>query len=187
MRWTKAELFGWLNDAAVEVVIRRPSAHAITVTHELVAGVRQELPEDGIQLLDVPRNTAGRPIRRVDRQLLDDQRPDWVTQAAGTTKHYTYDDRVSTEFYVYPPATAGAQVELLYSAPPPSVADDEDQLQLSRIYTSPLLSFMLYRALAKDSEFADGALAATHFQAFSEAIGAHGAVASAASPNVGSV
>jgi hypothetical protein len=186
-RWTKAELFDWLNDAAKEVVIRRPSAHALTGPITLAAGVLQSLPAGGIQLMDLARNVGGRSIRRVDRQLLDDLNPNWTSLAAGQTKHYAYDDRASTIFYVYPPAADGAQVEALYSAAPALVADDDDQLALDAIYISPLVSFILYRALAKDSEFADGALAGVHFQAFAEAIGAQGAVASAASPNVGSV
>lgn len=187
VRWTKPELFAWLNDAASEVVIRRPSAGAVYANVALVAGVLQSIPADGIELLDIPRNVAGRPIRRTDRQMLDDQRPDWMTSKAGVTKHYTFDERTRTTFYVYPPAVAGAQVEVLYSAPPPLVTDEDDMLQMDRAYIGPLVSYILYRALSKDSEYANGQIAAAHYQAFDAAFAAFAAVASAVTPNVASV
>jgi hypothetical protein len=187
VRWSKAELFAWLNDAASEVVIRRPSAGAVYGNVALEAGILQKIPADGIELLDVTRNVGGKPVRRTDRQLLDDQRPDWMTSKAGATKHYTFDERTRTTFYVYPPAVAGAQVEVLYSAPPPLVAEEDDMLQMDRAYIGPLVSYILYRALAKDSEFANGQIAAAHYQAFEAAFGAFNSVASAVTPNLASV
>lgn len=187
VRWTKDELIGWINDGATEIVVRRPSAHAITVPFALAAGVLQALPAEGIELLDIPATVDGYPVRRTDRQLLDDQFPGWRRAKAGRTKHYTYDERTSTTFYVYPAAVAGAEVELFYSAPPAAVATDADTLDLDRVYLSPLVSFILYRALAKDSEFANGQIAAAHYQAFEAALGTQNETAAAVSPNVSSV
>lgn len=187
VRWGKAELFAWLNDAASEVVIRRPSAGAVYADVPLVAGIRQAIPADGIELLDITRNVAGKPVRRTDKQLLDDQYPSWMTSKAGVTKHYTFDERTRTTFYVYPPAVAGAQVEVLYSAPPPLVADEDDMLQMDRAYIGPLVSYILYRALSKDSEYANVQIAAAHYQAFDAAFAAFNATASAVTPNVASV
>ena len=188
VRWTKDELFAWLNDAACEVVIRRPAARAVTVAITLVAGALQQLPTGGIELLDVVRNVGGRSVRRTDRQLLDDAAPDWPTmKQASAIKHYTFDERTPTVFYVYPPAKAGVTVEALYSEAPPAVAADDDLLELDRAYMGPLVSYLLYRALAKDSEFANGTLAAAHFQAFNEALGANNQMTAAASPNTASV
>lgn len=187
VRWPKAELIGWLNDAAAETVIRRPSARAITEQVELVAGVLQHLPAEGIQLMDIPATSDGRPVRRIDRQLLDDTAPGWRLLRPGRTRHYTYDGRTSTTFYVYPPAVAGAKVEMLYSAAPPRVVADTDILDLDRVYVSALISFVLYRALAKDSEYANGQLAVAHYSAFNDALGAQNETSAAVDPNAGSV
>jgi len=188
VRWTKEELIGWLNDAASEVVLRRPPAHAVTANVALVAGILQSIPAGGIEMLDISRNVGGNAVRRTDRQLLDDQKPDWPTmRQSSSIKHYTFDERTPTVFYVYPPAKVGTQVEMLYSSPPALVATDADTLDLDRAYLSPLVSFMLYRALAKDSEYANGAVAAAHFQAFSEALGSQNQTSLAVSPNSVSV
>lgn len=173
VRWPQDELLLWLNDAASEVVIRRPAARSVTVEVELVDGVLQHLPEGAIQLLDVTRNIPGRPISRTMRRLLDDQSPDWYEMNSARTKaikHYTLEDVNPTQFYVYPPARAGMKVEAMYSEAPPAVTSEADTLDLDRAYIGPLVSYILYRAMAKDSEYANGALSAAHFQAFNEAL-----------------
>lgn len=188
VRWTKPELFAWLNDAACEVVLRRPAAGAVTAEIELAAGSLQSLPAGGIELLDVVRNVGGKPVRRTDRQLLDDSMPSWQQmKPVSAIKHYTFDERTPKVFYVYPPARAGVKVEALYSAAPPAVAADDDMLQLDRAYIGPLVSYILYRALAKDAETSNGQLAAAHFQAFAEALGSNNEVTTAVSPNMASV
>ncbi len=188
VRWEQPEMFGWLNDAACEVVIRRPAARAVTGLVTLVAGTLQSLPDGGLQLLDVVRNAGGRSVRRTDRQLLDDSAPDWHSmKQSSTVRQFTFDERTPTVFYVYPPAKVGAQIEALYSAAPPAVAEEDDELDLDRAYMGPLVSYILYRALAKDSEYANAPLAAAHFQAFTEALGTNNQVTAAASPNTASV
>lgn len=172
VRWPLTERYDWINDGAGEIVLIRPQAGAKTETVALVAGVYQNIPEGGMQLLDVVRSVPGKAIRRTDRSLLDDQVPDWY-DAKATTKlrHFMMDDRNPKAFYVYPPASAGAQVELLYSKKPDDISDLADVLDLDESYIGPLLSYVLYRAMAKDSEYANGAVAAAHFEAFRLAIG----------------
>lgn len=193
VRWDKAELFDWLNDTAAEVVLRRPAARAVTAVLPLVAGTLQALPTGSLLLIDVIRNIKaddgpGRPVRRIDRQLLDDQMPTWhEAKQADTIKHFTYDEASPTTFYIYPPAKAGTKVEILRSEPPPSVADDDDQVQLDYAYMSPLVAGLLYRAYAKDSEYANAGMSISWFQAFSEALGVQNTVTNEASPNVRAV
>lgn len=177
IRWTVPELLQWINDGASEIIVRRPGARAISKVIPLVAGTRQAIPERGVQLLDLVRNmgmdgaTPGRAIRRTDRQLLDDQQPDWHSiRRATAIKHYTFDDRSPKEFYVYPPVVAGAQVEALYSELPPVVEQAADMVDLGPEYMTPLLSYVAYRAFIKDSEFANGNVATLHYQAFNDAM-----------------
>lgn len=192
-RWTSAELFDWLNDGACELVIRRPAARAVTNTITLAAGTFQKLPDGALQLLDVVRNekadgSAGRPVRRVDRRLLDDSTPTWQDmKQVDAIKHYMFDEASPLTFYVYPPVKDGTKVVALHSAAPPAVTDEDDELDLDRAYTGPLVSYLLYRALSKDSEFANGQVAAAHYDAFIEALGTRNDATNAASPNARAV
>jgi hypothetical protein len=184
VRWTKPELYDWINDGACEIVLRRPAARAVDVALTLVDGGFQALPEDGIELLEVIANVGGRPIKRIDRTLLDNQVPDW-RQGAYTDKirHYMFDEAAPNRFYVYPRAMAGHQVRVLYSAAPPAIAADTDVLQLDRAYIGPIVSYVAYRCYSKDSEYANAQMASGYFQAFSEALGSQNQTTDAASPN----
>jgi hypothetical protein len=194
VRWTVDELIEWINDAARETIVRRPAARAVTAILSLAAGTRQQLPDAAVQLLDVVRNiaadgtTPGRAVRRVDRQLLDDQNPDWHTQKQqGKIKHFTFDERVPKVFYVYPPAIAATKVEALHSELPPAIAASTDSLDMGAEYLNALVSYVCFRALSKDSEFANGTVAAAFYQAFIDAVTDGSAKTTANSPNENSV
>jgi hypothetical protein len=184
VRWTKSELFGWINDAAGEIVIRRPPAGARTTEVTLIAGVSQTLPAGAHLLMDVVRNLpVGRRITVAERHRLEESVPGWYEmKSSGTLRHYCYEDRNPQQFYVYPPATAGAKVEAVIAFVPPKIADETAMLELGAEYIGPLVSYVVYRALLKDSEYANGQVAVAHFQAFSEALGTNTQVSLDASP-----
>ncbi|SEH89736.1 DUF6682 family protein [Paraburkholderia hospita] len=190
LRWKVPELLNWINDAARETIVHRPASGSISAALVLGAGTLQALPANAVELLDVVRNlgadgtTPGRSIRRVDRQLLDDQDPDWHSaRAKNVIKHYTFDERAPSTFYVYPPAVAGTKVEAMYSRLPPDVAAEGDSLDMSPEYINALVSYIVFRAMSKDSEYANGQTAALHYQAFLGLVGDQAAQATANSPN----
>lgn len=194
IRWTVPELLRWINDGAREAILRRPAARSVTQSLALVAGTHQTIPDTGVQLLDVIRNmgmdgaTPGRAVRRIDRQLLDDQMPDWhATKKAAKIKHFTFEERAPKDFYVYPPAVAGAQVEALFSELPATITQESEALDMGAEYLNVLVSYMVYRAFSKDSEFANGTVAALHYQAFVEAVTDSSDKTTANSPNANSV
>lgn len=184
VRWTKPELFGWINDAAGEIVIRRPPAGAKTAAITLAEGVLQSLPAGSHLLIDVVRNLPnGRRITVAERHRLEDSVPDWYGMAGSAViKHYAYDNRYPQKFYVYPPALAGAKVESVLAMIPPKITDETATLELGAEYIGPIVSYVVYRSLLKDSEYANGQVAVAHFQAFSEALGVNTQVSIDASP-----
>lgn len=183
VRWTKAELLAWLNDAMAEIAVRRPAAYTVNRGMVLEAGVFQKLPDDAIQLFDIT-NTGTAPISRIDRRLLDDQVPLWRSQPqTSRVRHYMYEESTPKSFRIYPPAKAGTSIGIIYGAIPPLVTSETETLKLDREYISPLVSFILYRAYSKDSEYAQGQIANLHYQAFAESVGTRNEVASATSPN----
>ena len=147
VRWPRAELLKWLNDAQREIVMARPDSLAENATITLVAGTKQSIPNTAIQLLDVVRNTSGRAIRVVSREIMDAQQPDWHTQTqSGTIKHYMFDVRDPKHFYVYPPATVGTTVEAVYSTAPAEVTSESGAISLNDVYTNAIVDYVLYRS-----------------------------------------
>jgi hypothetical protein len=190
VRWTVPELVSWINEAAGALVTLRPSSGAQLVTLVLVAGTQQLLDDNVVQLLDVVRNlgadgvTPGRAIRLAERHLFDSADPDWHTRAGkAVIKHYLYDDRTPNVFYVYPPALAGTRIQGSLSVMPASISAGTDNLALDSQFESALVNYVVFRAFAKDSEYANGAIATGYYQAFQAALGGKDAGEQSVSPN----
>lgn len=191
IRWTVPELIGWINESAGAIMVRRPAAFARRSVKALAAGTLQSIPEGGAILLDVVRNIGadgtapGSIVRRTDLQLLDDSDPDWhKTKPKTSVRHYTYDDRAPTQFYVYPPVVAGTKVEVIDAAMPALVDDLTDQYAIAAEYEDAVVSYVAYRCSAKDSEYANPAQAAAFFQAFESSLGGGVQSQAASSPNL---
>ncbi|CAN7469534.1 hypothetical protein LJR175_003133 [Variovorax sp. LjRoot175] len=160
VRWTDAELLGWLNGGQLQIVAVRPDAKSSTVDHTLVAGVEQTLGAIGVRVLDVIRNVGGRAITLVPRDQMNEFDPDWYSARPGPAiKHYMFDDNAPKAFEVYPPATAGMKVRLLQSVVPTdcTTLDSDVDLVSAELFESALIDFVCYRAWAKDGDVAPDA------------------------------
>jgi hypothetical protein len=210
VRWTVSELVRWLNDAQRALVKVRPDALNTTATMTLVAGTRQNLTAatasaagngpltpTPAKLIEITRNMATAStkgaVRMVPRQILDAQTPGWHN-LAGTVNilHYMFDARDPDTFYVYPPALATAQLEVMYSAYPTDIADPGagklysdvvGNLSLPDIFGDDVLNMVMFRAFSKNSEFAANAqLAASYLSLVTASLGAEIAATMAVQP-----
>lgn len=191
VRWPMNELVRWLNDAQREVVTYRPDAMNTTATMTLVAGSRQDLDNGTLtpapsKLIEITRNMAATStkgaVTQVPRKIMDDQTPGWHNLAGSVNVlHYMFDARDPKTFYVYPPATILAQLEVMYSAYPTDIVEPIDgalytavvgNISLPDIYGNALLDYILYRAYTKDSEYAGNLQRAqAHYAAFANTMG----------------
>lgn len=192
VRWAADELVRWLNDGQREIVMYRPDSNTKAATGTLVAGTRQDLTTmTGIstlypaKLLDIVRNMAStstkKAVRLIAREILDAQTPGWhALPGSVDVLHFTFDVRDPRAFYVYPPATAASQLEIIFSAYPTDVAAPSGLdyttvtgfLGIVDIYGNALLDYVLYRAYTKDIEYAGNAnRAVAHYAAFANSMG----------------
>jgi hypothetical protein len=192
VRWTTPELVNWLNDGQREVVMYRPDATASYVSGTLAVGTLQSLT--GIselaalhpyKLLDITRNVAATSakgvVRQASKDLMDAQLPSWHNATASVDiTNFMYDPRTPNNFYVYPPATSTAKVELQVSLYPTDVTVPESgtytsvagNIGVSDTYANALVDYIMCRALLKDSEVGEtAAKAALHYSAFTNAMG----------------
>lgn len=181
IRWGAPELVGHLNDGQREILVLRPDLLTIGATLALAAGARQVLPSNCHQLVDIPRNTSGVALRKVERSLLDAVEPNWYSKTAvAAIKHFTHDAREPLVFWVYPPAAPGASVDLIYAAYPVDVGapSGATAATVTGAISTPdntknaLLHFVLARAFMKDAEFGgDAVMSAAHLQLFKAELG----------------
>lgn len=186
VRWPVAELVRYLNDGQREVVLYRPDSVVTNTTVTCVAGTKQSIPTGGAKLIEVIRNVAStsakKAVRLTNREILDAQTPAWHN-ATGTVDilHFMFDPRDPKTFWVYPPATASAQLELLYAAYPTDITEPADgstysavtgNISLPDVFGNSLIDYILYRAYTKDSEYAGNLQRAqAHYASFANALG----------------
>lgn len=198
IRWPVPELVRYLNDGQREVVMYRPDSMVTNQTVTCVAGSRQSLPANGAKLIEVVRNArvAGnrRAVRMVNREILDAQTPGWHSLTGqDDVLHFMYDPRDPRVFYVYPPATANTQLDIVYAAYPADITEPADgslytavagNISLPDIYGNVLQDYILYRSYSKDSEYAgNGNRAQAHYAAFANALGIEIKATVAVAPN----
>lgn len=198
VRWSDNELLRYLNDGRRDIAVVRPDLYSETTNLALVAGTRQSVPSDGTRLIDAVRNVTaadvvGRAVRIVEREVLDAQSPDWHTEPASTViKHFMYDEREPKTFYVYPPATAGHKLTIVYSKAPTEITsldlDSTSVLAREDIFVGALTDYLAYRCFSKDAEFAGNSQRAVmHYQAFANIIGIGNKKRFTNSPNLNNI
>lgn len=195
IRWPADELVAYFNSGELEVLLHRPDELNKFSTLTLVDGTRQRLPTDGAKLIDIVRTASGGVVRQIDRLILDQMFPNWhAGKRSSVIQHYVYDERDITTFYVYPPASAGAQLEINYCAyptpiPAPSgktVSTVTGSMNVPDKYAGAMRDYVLYRAFSKDGEYSDySARAAAHYQAFATALGIDMQATAVVSPKEG--
>jgi hypothetical protein len=164
VRWTDAELLGYINDGQRAICTRRPDASATIGNVTCVTGTKQSIPDAGTAIIRVIRNmgtsgtTPGRAIRHVPMSLLDANVPDWHTVTSTTSiLHAITDPKMPQQFYVYPPATNGTQVEVLYAVPPADVASTSSTISVDDVFATPLVDYVCARAYLKDQDLVGNA------------------------------
>lgn len=198
VHWPVAELVRYLNDGQREIVLHRPDAGLSSATISCVAGTKQSIPPNGAKLIEVVRNAKPggtfRAVRLINKELLEAQIPNWHTMTPqDEVLHFMYDARDPKRFYVYPPATTNARLDITYSAYPTDIAEPPGgsaytavtgDISVPDIYANALQDYILYRAYMKDSEYAGNAQRAqAHYAAFANALGVEAKATVAVSPS----
>ena len=174
VRWSESELVEWLNDGQ-RAVAQGPAtdAYVLRDTITAAAGTVQDLPDDGLRLIDVVQNTAnGSQINQADYATVSMLKPLWRADETGPAEVYFYDPDNSKQFEVFPPQEGGEVIQIVYNAIPGDAAV-EGNVVINDIYADSLLDYIAYRALSKDTE--DSSLdlnrATAFYRAFLVAIG----------------
>lgn len=180
-RWSDTDLIADINAAIKQILVVRPDANPVTDVITLQPGTRQSIPGDGLRLMDVIRNmgqdgaTPGLPVTGVSRSILEALNRSWH-RATGKTeiRHFVFDEKAPTDFYVYPPAhaTTPVTVEILYSAMPAELVADTDVIPLAAVYEGPIEQWVLHMAFSRDiASRTSQALAGRYEAAFYRSLG----------------
>jgi hypothetical protein len=193
VRWTRAELLGWVNDGQRQISLMAPQTANKVATIQLAAGTRQTIPSDGWRLLDVVRymgtngTTAGRAVRLISRELIDAYNPNWhAANRTNAPQNFLFDEQDQTAFYVYPPNTGNGYLQINYAFVMADLASESTPIVVNDIYQTALIDYVLYRACSKDAEYAPGLqLASGYLTTFMSAFQQREKIDKENSPNQG--
>ncbi len=196
-RWLLSELSDWLNDALLDICFHKPDACSSLDTLSLDSGTKQTLPSGTVQLIRVIRNGSGRVVTPIAREILDNQIPGWhdtsVVPYSATVAHVAYDDMDLEHFWVFPGNDGTGEIEAVVAKEPTKISkpsNPEDlagytgTLDISPVYQSAVIDFILYRAFSKDMQFAGAAeRAMAHYQNYLRQLGVRDQVEAMANVN----
>jgi hypothetical protein len=190
-RWTDDELLRWLSDGQRTLVALDPALGETTDRMQLAVGTKQTLPPNAFMLLDIKNNlgldgdTPGRVVTVISRENLDRVDPNWhASRRSDVTFHYIYDPKQPKTFYVYPPSTGVAFLDISAAYTPPDFADLTTEMVVPDLYQTALFDYVMFRAHQKDSDYASGeGKAGVYLQLFQMFTGATTDAVLAESPN----
>ncbi|MBP9155851.1 MAG: hypothetical protein KBF48_12975 [Xanthomonadales bacterium] len=163
LRWLEAEGERWLLDAQVKVASVIPGAGPTGyVTKALAVGIEQSITDNGAgrtvsRVLDVICNqtgaTRGGTVRKIAKDQMDEQEPDWPSATASTDVLYWMPhENEPRDFYVQPPAASGASVRCKVALVPSSAST----IEVIDAARDALVAYVIARCWAKDATYAKG-------------------------------
>lgn len=184
--WSLTELLEYLTEGLQATAALKPNSYITEVPFTPVAGTNQTLPADGVLLIDIQRNTGGRIVTQVDKELLDESTRFWPNSTpSAIAQHFTYDPRNPLNFVLFPPSTGtGASLDLVYAAVPPTVTTSGQTINLVAAYVPALIDYVLSRAYAKNSKRQDLSKAQTYLGQWAQKMGGKATAEAAAGPQV---
>lgn len=169
--WTDAELISYFNGGLSQIIALKPDAYPVRSSVTLVSGVAQPLPTGGILFMGANYNDTGASVTVQPFDEFIRVHPTWFTDPAGSVRYVLFDPRTPRLFYVYPKATAGDALNIIYGGSPPRVTALNDGIGLLDYWENALWAFVCALAYAKNSKRQDFAKSDEMMKLFMQTVG----------------
>ena len=178
VRWSEAEVVGWIDEAVHSLLKYVPNASAETVIKELAAGTTKHEFPDAYRILDVIRNVDGQGKARgpavvyTTKETLDACRSNWHEDTGEVIYHWIYDPEHDRKvFWVYPAPAEKTYIEM-------SVVKEQDitslgsQINMGVQWLQTLTNWVLFRTHSKSADYGGNAQTAlAYLNAFYGSVG----------------
>ena len=151
-RYSTDDLLQYANDALDAMVVVRPELFYCNARITCVGGSVQRFNAvDSVGLRDIFYREAGGVVTRTDRDILNNTKPNWMTDSAGAAVHWMpiLDD--PNGFFIYPPAEAGQALIGMYVKVPEEYALDA-AIPLPSAYIPIIADYVIAMAQSSDAE-----------------------------------
>lgn len=171
--WTDDTLFKYVTEAQNAVILLGVDANIKNAEFTLLQDAMQTIPEGGVRFIDILRNVAGGPVRKIEKKVMDDVLPGWmIEETTAGIEHFMFEEEKPTIFWIYPvPSDDTQKIKLSYAAAVSLISDTEDPLILPDIYIPAIKEYVLWRCQSMEGESSALGLAVQHLQNFYTLLG----------------
>lgn len=171
LRFSDADLLGFANQTLKRIAVLRPDLFAYVGEIPCTAGeTLQSMPADSLRLMEIFRVDGGSAVREVNRQVLDETYPAWVSDAAGACVSWMRHPRNNNKFFIYPKAPANQVLIGEYTQFPPTYNNATEVALLPDAFYPTVLDGVVFLAESVDNEHVNSGRAALFQKAFSDAL-----------------
>lgn len=151
-RYSDAFILRKINQSVQRMVIKRPDLFSEVYVLTCVAGPLQAAPADAVRVMDVLANSAGRAVKEINQEVLDLTLPTWESLTPGPANDWMRYPRDPNRFYLYPAATAGDTVTILYAKTPAAVTSTASSIPLPLAYQPAVIDGTVWLLESVDAE-----------------------------------
>lgn len=170
-RYSDAVLLGYVNQTLKRITTLRPDLFSEIVDIPTQTGSAvQSLPADALRLLDVFQVKNGPAINEVDRETMNRNYPNWMTEAAGVPVNFMRHVKNPDRFFLYPRPQAGIVLVGEYAKTPPDYALSDSITLLSEAYFPVVVDGTVYLAESIDNEHVVSGRAKLFYDSFIQSL-----------------
>lgn len=173
-RISDTKFVNYANAFVRELALLRPDLFA-TIGEITCAGgtCLQSAPSTALVLMDVFQVKNGRVVTRTERDALDRFNSGWMNDTAAAAKHWMRRKDDPNHFFIYPKSPV-SQILIGQWAALPALMANADAIiptEVTAAYYPALHHYMVFRAEAKDDEFAVNGRAKLFYDAYTALVG----------------
>ena len=172
-RYSDAVMLGYVNQTLKRMAILRPDLFSDIVDIPTTAdSAVQSLPADAIRLLDIFQVKNGAAINEVDRETMNRNYPNWMTETSGTPVNFMRHVKNPDRYFLYPRPAAGVVLVGEYAKSPVDYALGDTISVISDVYFPVIVDGAVFLAQSIDDEHVDSGRAKLFYDSFTQQLGA---------------
>jgi hypothetical protein len=170
-RYADSLLLGFVNQTLRRMAMMRPDLFLKVANVTTAPGAAtQSLPTDAIRLVEVYRTVGGDVLTETNKDALDQTYPGWRSETPGLPVNYMRHVRNPKLFFLYPAPVEGVELEVEYSAAPPTYALGATIDILSSAYMPVIIDGVVYLVASIDDEHIGAGRAKMFSESFTAAL-----------------
>jgi len=158
-----------VNQVLKRACILRPDLFTSHTSITCVDGILQSCPADSVRIIDVVTNSTGYAVKEVTQDVLGLLSPDWQMATSAPATDWMRYPRDPNRFYVFPKATAGDAMSIIYVKSPVTLLSS-DTVPLPDAYYPAIIDGTCWLLEAIDAEHVESGRAKSFKDGFESAL-----------------